>query len=479
MLSYRYLTTSFFYTFAENNFCRNNFKNIQTTQKMFRHNRLVLIVLFVLLVLRQGNVNAQNEKVELTLSEAIEIALNESNSVKMADFTIEKTGYAKKGTYASLYPNINVSGDYQRTIQKQVMAMDFGGQAMDIEVGKANNISAGLSATMPLVNAQLWKSLKLSALDVEVAVEQARSSRISMVSQVKQSFYAVLLSKEVYYVYKEVYDNAAKNFEDTERKYKVGEVSEYDYLRSQVTYKNAEPNVYSSECAVELAIWQLKAVMGIDLATDIDVIGSLDEFTDEMLSSSLVYDSINIENNSDLKQLDIQMSMIDETIKMVKYQYIPTLSGSFAYNFMAMGDDFNIKWNPYSVVGISLNIPIFDGFSKHNSIKQYKMEKNILNLTIEDTRRNLNIAIKNYNDQMGTYIKNYSAAESTLAVAQKSYDIAEKMYECGKATLLELNDAQLALTQAQLTLNQAIYDFMVAKASLDELMGVDYESNEK
>lgn len=52
------------------------------------------------------------------------------------------------------------------------------------------------------------------------------------------------------------------------------------------------------------------------------------------------------------------------------------------------------------------------------------------------------------------------------------------MYECGKATLLELNDAQLALTQAQLTLNQAIYDFMVAKASLDELMGVDYESNE-
>lgn len=54
--------------------------------------------------------------------------------------------------------------------------------------------------------------------------------------------------------------------------------------------------------------------------------------------------------------------MIDETIKMVKYQYIPTLSGSFAYNFMAMGDDFDIKWNPYSVVGISLNIPIFDGF---------------------------------------------------------------------------------------------------------------------
>lgn len=164
---------------------------------------------------------------------------------------------------------------------------------------------------------------------------------------------------------------------------------------------------------------------------------------------------------------------------MTKYQYIPTLSGSFAYNFMAMGDDFNMKWNPYSVVGISLNIPIFDGFSKHNSIRQYKMEKDILNLTIEDTRRNLNIALKNYTDKMSTYIKNYSAAESTLNMAQKSYDIAEKMYELGKATILELNDAQLALTQAQLTINQAIYNFMVTKASLDELMGTEYKSNEE
>ncbi len=444
---------------------------------MFRRKRFILVVLFVLFSLRHNYIHAQREKVELTLTDAIEIALSESNSVKIADFTIEKTGYAKKGSYAALYPNINVSGNYQRTIKKQVMAMDFGGQAMEIEVGKANNVTAGLSASMPIVNAQLWKSLKLSALNVEVAVEQARSSRIGMVSQVKQAFYGVLLAKEVYSVYKDVYENAVKNFEDTEKKYNVGDASEYDYLRAQVTYKNAEPEVYSSECAVELAIWQLKAVMGIDLNTEIDVLGSLEEFRDEMLSNSIIYDSLNIDNNSSLKQLDIQHSMINETIKMTKYQYIPTLSGSFAYNFMAMGDDFSMKWNPYSVVGISLNIPIFDGFSKHNSIRQYKMEKDILDLTIEDTRRNLHIALKNYTDKMSTYIKNYSAAESTLNMAQKSYDIAEKMYERGNATILEPIDAQLAQTQAQLTINQAVYNLKVAKASLDELMGVEYESN--
>ena len=136
-----------------------------------------------------------------------------------------------------------------------------------------------------------------------------------------------------------------------------------------------------------------------------------------------------------------------------------------------MGDDFNFKWNPYSVAGLSLTIPLFDGFSKHNNIRQYKATRDILKLNIEDTERNLRIAFKNYDNQIATYMKNYAAAESTLEMAQKSYDIAERMYELGKATLLELNDAQLALVQAQLTMSQAIYNFMVTKASMDELAG--------
>ena len=101
------------------------------------------------------------EPLQLTLDQALEIALSESNTIKIADMTVEKTGYAKKGSYAALYPNISASGTYQRTLKKQVMVMDMGGQAMEIKVGRDNNISASASASMPLVNAQLWESLKL------------------------------------------------------------------------------------------------------------------------------------------------------------------------------------------------------------------------------------------------------------------------------------------------------------------------------
>lgn len=440
---------------------------------MFKFNHLLLTVVFCVC----GMISQAQNKI--TLDEAIEIALSESNTIKIAEMTIEKTGYAQKGAYSALYPNISASGSYQRTLKKQVMAMEMNGQAMEIEVGMSNNVTAGLSAAMPLVNAQLWQSLKLSALDVELAVEQARSSRISMVSQVKQAFYAVLLAKEAYDVYKEVYDNALKNFEDIEKKYNVGKASEFEYLRAKVNVNNSEPEIYSAENAVVLAIWQLKAIMGVDLATEIDVIGALSDYANEMTVSLASSETVSFENNTNLLQLQLQDEMLSRTIKMTKYQYIPTLSASFSYNYMAMGNTFNMNWNPYSIVALSLNIPIFDGFAKHNNIRQYQKTQDILRLNIEDVERNLNIALENYRDKMNTSIKRYTAAEATLEMAQKSYNISEKMYELGKATLVELNDAQVALTQAQLTMSQAIYQYMTNKAAIDELMGVEYVSETK
>ncbi|MBO5873625.1 MAG: TolC family protein, partial [Rikenellaceae bacterium] len=162
----------------------------------------------MLLATLWGGVRAQNtvankeketsETLVLTLEQALEIALSENPTVKIADKTVEVKRYAKKGTYSALWPEISASATYQRYIKKQTM--HFAGQSM--EVGTKNNISAGFAAQLPLVNAQLWKSLKVSAMDVELAVEQARSSRIDMIEQVSKAYYQVLLAKDSYRVYK-------------------------------------------------------------------------------------------------------------------------------------------------------------------------------------------------------------------------------------------------------------------------------------
>ena len=392
------------------------------------------------------------QPLQLTLDQALEIALSENNTIKIADMTIEKTGYAKKGSYAALYPNINISGSYQRTLLKQVMVMEMPNpitgetQTAEIKMGRDNNIS----------------------MDVEMAVEQARSSKISMVKQVKQAFYAVLLAQEAYNVMNQVYENAQKNFEKADQRFNVGKASEVERLRAQVTMLNAEPSVSSAENAVLLATWQLKAVMGIDLGTEVEVVGNLNDYTEEMLTPYASEEDLS--GNSSLLQLDIQDRMLESTIRMQKRQYIPTLAASINYNYSAMGNE-TLTWHPSSSATLSLSIPVFDGLQKHYAIKQTKVTRNMLALQREDTERNLRIAIRNFNDQMALCVKNYEAANATVGIAQKSYDISEKMFEVGKATQVELNDAQVSLMQAQLTQAQAVYDFMVTKASLDELIG--------
>ena len=425
----------------------------------------------------QENVEAapatqQDGPLVLTLDEALQIALSENPTVKIADKTIEAKKYAKKGTYASLWPEISASGAYQYTIQKQVFA--FEGQT--VKVGKAVNVSGGVSAAMPLINAQLWKSLKLSAMDVELAVEQARSSRIDMIEQVSKAFYQVLLAKDSYNVYKRVYDNAVENHKIVEKRYSVGQVSEYDFIRSQVTVSNAEPNVFAAENSIVLALWQLKALLGVDLDMQVDCAGSLADYESTM-TSQINMDGTLAENTT-MKQFDIQERMLEKTLELRRAANIPSLAFSIGYNYIAMDETtklFHYNWNPYSVAALSLNIPIFAGGKRRADINQAKINLSNIQLQRENTERQLRTAIMSYYSNMQTNLKQYHASSQNIATAKRGYDIAVKRYEVGGGTLLDVDNSQLAYTQAELSRSTSIYEYLINKVSMDKITGSNFK----
>lgn len=414
--------------------------------------------------------------VVITLEQALEIALSENVSVKVADMEIQRTGYAKKGAYAALFPQIDVVGSYQRTIKKQAMYMSMGeGQEpMKIEVGMFNTLNASASAALPLVSAQLWKSIKISGMDVELAVEKARSSRLETVTQVKNSYFAILFAKEAFEVYKSVYENAVDNFKEVQKKYDAQKVSEFELVRAKTTVEQAIPNVYNAESTVILALWQLKAVLGVDLDTNIDVAGKLSDYSQQMFYDIHQHDSVSLDNNSAMKQLAIQTEMLSETVKLQKYANIPTLAASFNFSYMSMANDVafkNFPWIPYSTAGISLSIPIFAGGKRYQAIRQAKNQYEQVKLQADNTERQLMIAVRQNLNTMEMNMKSYYAAQNAVASAQKAYEIAEAAYRVGRSTLIELNDAQLALTQSRLAESQAIYNFVVAKAQLEQTIG--------
>lgn len=417
----------------------------------------------------------------ITVDDAIRIALDENETVRIAEMEVERTGYAKKGTYASLFPQVDASGSFQHTIKKQVMYLDVPGMESGMEMGRYNTFSGNISASMPIVNFSLWENLKITGQDVELAVEKARGSRLDMVSQVKQAYFSVLLAKEAAKVYKEVYTNAEMNFKRTEMRHNAQKASDLELARSATSLANAIPNLYDSENAVFIALWQLKAVMGIDLDAAIDVDGSLLDYADE-LGILFAEEDLSLDGNSSMRQLAIQAEQLAAAVRIQQKACLPSLAATFAFSYSAMANDFefsNYKWTPYSYVGLSLNIPIFAGGKRATNTKAAKVQSAELDLNRAKAERQLKIAIRQYLNTMETAIKTYDASDKALDAARKAYNITEESYAVGKSTITDLNDAQLALVQAQLSATQAVFNYLSAKASLEQTIGTDYTTTEE
>ena len=420
---------------------------------------------------------ATNDILRITLDDALKIALSENLTVQVADQEIEKKKYEKKGTYASLFPQVDLSGSYQRTLDHQVMYMDGMGDEMSnsgIKVGRDNSWSGGIVASMPLVSVSLWKSLSISSRGVELAVEKARSSRIDLIDQVKQAYYTVLLARDSYEVFKDAYDNAVKNYNDIERKFNEGVLAEYDLIRANVNVKNAEPNVYDAENSLILAHWQLKAVLGLDLNLNLECIGSLADYENQLADEVFAISDLSLRNNSTLKQLDIQLNQLKKTKEMQEAQYYPSLSLQYSYTMNALNNDFkinNYQWDPYSYLGVSLTIPVFSGGKRYADVKQSKINISQLAKERTDMERNLQVAAKQSADQMSTCVKQYYSALAGVKESEKGYEITMARYDSGTGTMLDINDSQLSLTQARLNLNQSIYNYLVAKSALRKTLG--------
>lgn len=444
------------------------------------------------LVFLSGSLWAQEKAPKLTvdLDKAIEIALSENPTIKVADMEITRKDYAKRETIGNLFPKIGASADYSYALKKQVMYMDFdmssfmpGGtegsttemQGMDdgMEVGRDNTLTMGFNLQLPIIAPSLWKSVKLSKADIEQSLESARSSRLSLVNQVEKAYYSVLMANDSYNVIKQSYDNAKLNAANYENKYKQGSASEYDVLRSQVQVRNLEPSLLQSENAVSLSKMQLKVLLGLEMSVDLDVANTLSDYEKTMYTETLSIDTT-LTNNTSLRQLDLQTDYLKRALEVQKMSWYPTLSATAMYNWLDMfnnGKYGDSHWNPYSTIGLSLSIPIFQGGTRYYKVKQAKVSVASMAYQRQNLHRNLSMQVQSSIDNIQNSIKQIASNSEGVKQAEKAYMIMQKSFEIGSATFVELNDADLALTNSRLAYYQAIYDYLAARSELDLILG--------
>ena len=432
----------------------------------------------VLLSVSITGVASTQDTLKVSLQKSLDIALSESPTIKMAEKEIQRVDYSNKERWSSVYPAISASGSYQRALKKQKMFFSIPGfpeNPEGIEVGQDNTFAGVLSASMPIISPTLWQSLKLNETDAQLALESARSSKISLVNQVTKAYYAVLLAQDSYDVFERTFQNSAENGRIIASKFHQGMVSEFEWIRADVQVRNAQTNVVSALSAVEMSKLQLKMLIGVDMNLEIEVEGKLVDFEKEVFGAVLTVDASRIDGNTDLTQFEIRAEQLKQSLKIQKSQWLPSLAASVNYQYMTMANDDiamkNYYWFPTSTAGLSLNIPLFQGGAKHYKAKQLKVQLSALEDQRENLRRSIELQAMSYTDNMIKAIEKIESNKKGLEQAEKALTISQKMYEVGAGTFLDVANAELGYVQSGLSYNQSVYDFISAKADLEKLLG--------
>ncbi len=478
-----------------------------------RTTKISITLMAICGLFRLSVANAQETEsgvLRLDLETAVDIALSENPLVKVADMEIEKKTYAKKSAYGALLPQIDLIGQFQHTLKRQTMYLDtdmgslFGGGSIDpgsltpeeqqiaavlgklmtpdpdaadegIQVGRKNMWTGGVNVSLPLVVPSLWKNIQMSKVDLEIAMEQSRASKIDLMHQVKKAFYSILLAKDSYDLFRETYTTDSLNLVNIKNKFEQGIVAEYDVITADVRLKSIIPNILQSESMLKIAELQLKMLMGIDNEVPVEIAGSLSDY-EKWMFEAIVPSDDNLIGNSDLKQFDLQAMQAKNAYEIQKLQRLPTLTSSFNYSYISQNNNFKFNdyhWDPYSVVGVTLAIPIFSGGQRYHNIKQSEIQLYQLQEQRHNLKRGLQLSVKNSVELISKSIEQVVAAESSVMQAKKGYEITQKRYETGAGTIVDLNAAALAVTNAELQYRNAIYDYLASRADLEKTLGFD------
>lgn len=425
------------------------------------------------LALTFGSVAVEAQPLRLDLETAVELALSENPTVRIADMEVERYDYVKRQTWGSLLPQISAGGQYTRSIVKSEMR---GG----ISFGADNTFAFTGDVSLPLFAPQVYRTLKLNRAQMESAVESARSARIDLVAAVKKAFYNILLAEQSLAVLRESERTVKQTVDETELKYRNGLASEYDLLTAQVQLSNLKPTILQTENSIQVAELMLKMYLSLPEEVEIEVTGELDDMRDAVFAGADAL-TVDLSENSSLRQLELQQEQLRRQLKVANASRLPSLAafGQASYTgndmapFLSVTPDNGAKyfWTHPISIGVQLSVPIFSGLTKMNQSRSIKNQIAQLDLQREYARKQVDVQARSAVNTLLTAREQMFSQETTVRQAEKAYAISQTRYNAGAGTMLELNTAQLTLTQARLNYSQAIYDYLSAKADYDQIIG--------
>jgi outer membrane protein TolC len=441
------------------------------------------LLLLALVGLSASQLDAQ-QLVELRLADALTYALENNSSAKNARLELLVSKATIKETTARGLPQIN--GAYNLDYNPKIPVVflpnqpPFGDPSIPSDVIPARfgvSYSSGLGVTVSqmIFDGSFFVGLRAAKTLLELTNKDLKKAEIDVVENVKKAYYGVLVNQQRIRLAEANLSRIDTLLKETTALLDAGFVEKLDVSRVQVQRNNSYTQVQRSQTGLDISKQILKLQMGMPMEYEINLSESLEELSPKEETLDLL--GKEGAERIELEQVSTQLTLVGLDLKNNMSQYMPKIDFIGNTRRSGAGNEldrvFNSSnWFGSSLVGVSLSIPIFDGFSKAARIQKNRVQIN----QIENQRTFLKESFKNELYAAKANLRNdlnlLDVQEENLKLATEVYQIARIKYKEGVGSNLEVVEADAALIQAEINYLGAIYDGLISKINLEKALGL-------
>ncbi len=349
-----------------------------------------------------------------------------------------------------------------------------GTQFFPAQFGVPWQSSAGFQFQQLLFQPDLFIAISARKKAVDFTDANIRVMEDSVKSNVLRAYYSILIAEKRKHYLDESIKRLEKLKQDQEKLFQNGFAEKLDIDKTQVTLNNLSTTSSQIERLMEIGYASLKFVLSIDQKDSLALADALSE--DLVKKGLLEMSNFNYNDRKEIQLLNVVRDLQGLDLKRQKLSYAPTLTSFWSYNRNALRQqfnffDFNQKWFKSSVLGFSLNLPIFDGGQKLQRIKQANLNVEKVDNTIQNLQRAIDLQLKVASVQFKNALSSLDVQERNVQLAEKVYNTTKKKYEQGLGSSFELLQTQTELENAQSNYFQALFDAVNAKISFTKALG--------
>ena len=452
--------------------------------------RKITVFLFVLLsVSVSAQVQDSVKSYILSLEEAIVLGLENNYSSRRSQKDIEKALKQKWEIISQGLPQITGNVDYQNYLKQPVTLIPA--ELTGGEPGSFTPVRFGTKQSMNA--AATWNQLIfdgsyiVGVQSVKTLLQLSKNAKIKTDLEVKKAiinaYGNVLLAEESVEILKQNLVTVRKNFSDTQKIYENGLAEEEDVERLEITLLTLENNLNRSERMREISYEMLNLALGIPNESEVILTEDLEALALQYYDLELLTQDIKVEETIDYRIAfnNTEYAKIQERLEKAKA--LPTLSGFVNYGYQGYNESFNFfskdqEYFAQSILGVSLNIPIFSSGMRSARTAQRKIEYEQALLDLEQTESEVKLEIASAKSDYEFSLENLETQKRSLALAQRIEDKNQIKFFEGLATSFELSETQTQLYEAQQNYLQAMLDVIIAKVELENLIDTNLYENE-